>query len=441
MPWNALGSVLRRGPEEREARRTLYPLQWHVFGLLLIYTLVVGPVARFEASWWLAGRLGALHPLLPTAFVTFFVLVAATYLARLRSERDTSWEHALRHAAVATIVLVPALVAALNQRGDGAMLAFAVTTFALPVLVYVRPVVVGTWLVLATTLVVGAAFAWQGDPDVRATVLTNAVGAAGFAGLLYALVDRFRLRALERDIEMRALGRLRDTLFHAIDHDLKTPLLAVRHVSRTLRDGDGLEPEDASRLAQRLERSTNDVAHVLSNLTAIGAPPTPDATSDGALCDVEAAVTEAIAFVAADAAEKGVPLDVSVGEVDALAACRHDTLVAILRNVVGNAVKFTPGGRRVAVTATLGPEVVHVLVEDEGVGMPPGVLRRVRAGEVVRGAHGTAGEGGSGVGLLVARALAATIPAPLTLANREGGGVRATLDVPRYRPPRRPPGA
>ena len=429
-----MGKVLSGASSDHLARASMVHVQWHVLGALLAYFLVVRPLARLDASWWLVGRLGALHPAIPPAVLAFLVLVGCTYLVRLRSDRDSRWEHALRHSAVACILLVPAIVGALNQRAEGGILAFVVAMFALPLLVYARPSVVLSWSSVGAVIVIVAAAAWQEGAGVRTTVITNVTVATVFAGVLYVFVDRYRVRNLARERELLALARLRDLVFHAIDHDLKTPMLQVRQVGRALGEGREIAPDEAGRLSRELERASGEAFHVIGNLTAIGRAPGAAAPGGDPICDVESAVDAAVTFVSADAASKRIAIRKRADDAEVPAACSHDAVLAILRNVLANAVKFSVPGSEVHVRLHVDPDVVRIVVEDDGIGIPPQVLASVQDGRPVRGSHGTVGEVGSGLGLVVARSLASTVGGTLEIENRAEGGVRTSLAVPRYRP-------
>lgn len=419
---------------ERVGRTALLPLQWHVFGVVISYFFVVGPASRFDGGWWLPGRLASVQPSLTWVLITLMTFVAVAYVARFGSARNTRWEHALRHVAVACILVVPALAGAGNQKGDGQIIAFAVAGFALPFLLYVRPIVAVGWLALSTAIIVGAAFAWQEDVAIRTIVVSNVSGLAVFTAVVYTLIDGVRMRTLTRIGERLGMSRLRETVFHAIDHDLKTPLLRVKQVTRVLAEGRPISAEDAERFSRHLDRSTNEMMHVIGNLTAIGAAPETGAGSADDICDVGDAVRKAVEFTSADAEAKDVRIACVAEDGDAPAVGSGETVLAILRNLVTNAVKFSHRGSEVRIGVGVERETIRISVDDDGVGIPPSVLVKVEGGVPVRGSHGTAGEVGSGLGLVVARSLAATLGSTLIVRNRPEGGVSVSFELTRYRP-------
>ena len=91
-----------------------------------------------------------------------------------------------------------------------------------------------------------------------------------------------------------------------------------------------------------------------------------------------------------------------------------------------NALRYSPAGSTVRIEA--GPGSIEIL--DRGPGLEPGeedaVFDRFR-----RGSAGRRGASGTGLGLPIARELTRQWGGEVTLANREGGGTRATIRLPR----------
>ena len=109
-------------------------------------------------------------------------------------------------------------------------------------------------------------------------------------------------------------------------------------------------------------------------------------------------------------------------------AVRPNLLRRAIRNLADNAVTYG-GSARVRVESDA--ETVRIYVEDEGPGIPPARLAEVL--EPFRRLEGSRSRetGGAGLGLAIARAVAAAHGGRLELANRGTGGLRATLVLPR----------
>ncbi|WP_300974121.1 sensor histidine kinase KdpD [Sphingomonas sp. LHG3406-1] len=152
--------------------------------------------------------------------------------------------------------------------------------------------------------------------------------------------------------------------------------------------------------------------HLLDLLTDLGADgDEPGSPAMGELVDLAELVLDAAGLVQAQAAARGVMLDVG-GEGRAPARGQPRAITQILVNLIGNAVRFSPEGGTVAINLGNGT-AASVTVTDQGPGVAPG--DRVRIFEKFE--QGASAEGGSGLGLAISRRLA-----------REMGGEVALLD-------------
>src|SRR5207249_11785020 len=106
-------------------------------------------------------------------------------------------------------------------------------------------------------------------------------------------------------------------------------------------------------------------------------------------------------------------------------------LDAILRNLIGNGVKFTYPGGYVRVRARAEGESVVIEVTDDGVGIAPNALEHLFDGSGQRSTQGTNGEPGTGLGLLVCRDLIARHGGRLEVDSAPGRGSTFRFRLPR----------
>jgi two-component system, sensor histidine kinase and response regulator len=126
---------------------------------------------------------------------------------------------------------------------------------------------------------------------------------------------------------------------------------------------------------------------------------------------VFAVVSDTLDLLVPGADAKQIDLLAEVPEIPAVRADR-DMLTTVLRNIVSNAIKFTPRGGKVTVTAEHQGESVTVKIADNGIGISPDVLETLFSPAATdRTRRGTEGEEGTGLGL----------PLCLDLVQRQGG--------------------
>ncbi|HET9449819.1 MAG TPA: ATP-binding protein [Aggregicoccus sp.] len=212
-------------------------------------------------------------------------------------------------------------------------------------------------------------------------------------------------------------------------HELRTPLAGLQtHAEVALAARDARERDQAlAHVAEGTQRASRLVAQLLA-LARLDARSAPPPLAPVPLAQLAAAQ---VAELAPFAAQRGINLGLVVEEGGQAAAVPGDAdlLGVLLRNLVDNAVRYTPRGGTVDVTVR--PVAGQVLLEvlDSGPGIPP--QERARVLERFHRIRGS-GEEGSGLGLSIVARIAQLHRAPLTLAEGPGGrGLRVTVALPR----------
>ena len=117
-----------------------------------------------------------------------------------------------------------------------------------------------------------------------------------------------------------------------------------------------------------------------------------------------------------------------VAEVDGeeiTAQADADKLRQVLDQLVSNAVKYSPAGGRVTVSARRRDDAVEVAVEDEGVGIPAGERERIFSKFYKAG-----GAQGTGLGLFIAQGLVREMGGRMWVDSEEGRGSRFAFELP-----------
>lgn len=198
------------------------------------------------------------------------------------------------------------------------------------------------------------------------------------------------------------------TLLGSIAHDLRTPITSLKLKSEFIDDADLREGMRAS--LDELQAMTEAALDAARN--GLGEEPAR-----------EVDVASLVDSVCADLADLGGDVTFAPGAA-AKARCRPNELKRAARNLIENAVKY--GGRaRVAVES--GRAAHSIVVDDDGPGVPGTVERLFEP--FVRGEGARSAASGLGLGLTLARAVARGHGGDVTLVNREGGGLRATLSL------------
>ncbi len=147
-------------------------------------------------------------------------------------------------------------------------------------------------------------------------------------------------------------------------HDLRSPMNPIRGYTDLILEAPGL-PADVGSMARRIRRSVDRMTSVVDNMLALSVSGRPPPGHSSSALVVERTVEE----MGADLQGVDLVTKLRAGRV----ACAEEVLAQILRNLIGNAIKFRAHSRPLRITIEThdaGP-MVEIAVEDNGLGMDP----------------------------------------------------------------------
>ena len=247
-----------------------------------------------------------------------------------------------------------------------------------------------------------------------------------FAAELAAARERRRLRAQARQAQQLAeANELRSALLQAVSHDLRTPLASVKaSVSSLCQDDVTWSAAETKEFLQTITDETERLIALVTNLLdmsriqAGALQPTLEAVG------LEEVVPAALASLGRSADAVDAELDETLPPVRADAAL----LERALANVIGNAARVTPPGRRVRVEAGAFSGRLDLRVIDQGPGIPRSDRERVFQPFQRSGDHHTGG--GVGLGLAVARGFVNAMGGIIEIDDTPGGGTTVVISLP-----------
>jgi signal transduction histidine kinase len=205
----------------------------------------------------------------------------------------------------------------------------------------------------------------------------------------------------------------KDRMLGAIGHDLRTPLAAMRVRIESVEDD-----TDRERMAETIAEMNRTLDDILS-LARLGRPSEPA---------VEVDVAALVDAVVEDFRDLGA--DVSFVDADRLPLRLRPSLIRrAVRNLIENAIKY---GRGATVSVDPQERSVAIRVTDRGPGIPEDRLADVFEAFTRLETSRNRETGGIGLGLALARAIAREAKGDVTLANLAGGGLEATITLPRF---------
>jgi PAS domain S-box-containing protein len=241
-----------------------------------------------------------------------------------------------------------------------------------------------------------------------------------------------RLRAATEHSEQ--LNRLKDEFLATVSHELRTPLQSILGWSRLLKSGH-VTSDKVARALDTIERNAKVQTQLIDDILDVSRIITGKARIRAEPVDVATVLSAALDTTQPAARAKGVELTADVPADIGFTVGDADRLQQVVWNLLSNAVKFTPPGGHVRLTARRSAQVLSIVVEDDGQGIPahflPHAFDRFRQAD----AGATRAHGGLGLGLAIVRHLVELHGGTVSVAS-EGEGRGATFSV--WLPPHGP---
>jgi PAS domain S-box-containing protein len=243
-----------------------------------------------------------------------------------------------------------------------------------------------------------------------------------FAGRAALAIDNARLY---RDAQRAT--RARDNVLGVVSHDLRNPLSAVAMCSRVLIDTPPAGDEARRQLAVTIYDSATWMSRMIQDLLDVSAIEAGALSVVGSDRELAPILNGAMELFERAAAERGIALTASIAAPGARVHADADRVAQALANLIGNALKFTPSGGRVVVSAIARDAEVEVSVDDTGRGIDEQDLPHV----FDRFWHSRGSGAGAGLGLAIAKGIIEAHGGRIAVASTAGVGTKFSFTLPR----------
>ena len=221
----------------------------------------------------------------------------------------------------------------------------------------------------------------------------------------------------------RALEASRRELIAWVSHDLRTPLAGIRAMAEALEDGVVDDPATIDRYLRSIHAEVDRVSELVDDLFELSRINAGTLRLEFERMSLGDLVSDALSAASGVADAKGVELRGRLeGQAPELKLSVTE-MARVLRNLLENAIRHTPGDGIVRVEAGVDRSHAYVRVADECGGIPDDDIDRV-FDAAFRGATArTPGDGGGGLGLAIARGIVEAHRGEITVRNSDGGCV------------------
>jgi len=246
-------------------------------------------------------------------------------------------------------------------------------------------------------------------------------GAGNVVGAVAVLHDVTRLRRLET---------LRQEFVANASHELKSPVTAIRGYVETMLDDPAMERETRRSFTQSVLAESLRLEALLRDMLALSRLEQDDLVGEMSAVSLQRVVEEAAAGYRTTAEVQEIAFSLELTEERLQVHGNIQALATAVRNLIDNALKYTPAGGRVAVRLQRAGERAEIEVEDSGIGIDPAhhdrIFERFYRVDKARSRE----LGGTGLGLAIAKHAVLTHGGEISLKSAPGKGSTFTISLP-----------
>ena len=228
-----------------------------------------------------------------------------------------------------------------------------------------------------------------------------------------------------------AANRSKSEFLANMSHELRTPLNAIIGFSEIMAQ-QIFGPLGAAKYVEYssdIRKSGQFLLDVINDILDMSKIEAGKIDLEISQFELPGVIDEVLRLVSSRAAEGKISIERDVKKIPALQADRR-ALKQVFINIMSNAVKFTPEGGKVKITATHDRDIVRIQFSDSGIGIPQRDIDKLgRPFEQLENQF-TKTKGGSGLGLAISKSLIDLHGGKLVITSKEGRGTTVTVDLP-----------
>jgi len=216
-----------------------------------------------------------------------------------------------------------------------------------------------------------------------------------------------------------------------VSHELRTPLTNIKSYAETLADGvGGLPPETEQKFLRVILNESDRMAHILRDLLTLSRFDSGRSGLRLAAFPFAKAVDDTCQAILMDAQNHAHTVELDVPEGLPEVRADRERIMQVMMNIVSNAIKYTPDGGRIRISAGQEGDKVWMEVDDNGIGIPESdrdrIFERFYRVDKARSRQ----SGGTGLGLSIAQEIMNRHEGRLYLVDKAEPGLTIRMELP-----------
>jgi signal transduction histidine kinase len=263
---------------------------------------------------------------------------------------------------------------------------------------------------------------------VLVTLLVLLTGAVTYGYIIFRNSNR---KLLKSENELKHTIQTKDKLFSIIAHDLRSPFNALAGLTEVFSsEASKLSPSEVREYSQSLHQASVSLLTLIDNLLLWARSQTGRIELKPRRYEIRNIVQQSIDALDVQAKQKQIAIELNIPmglqlQVD------FDTINAVLRNLISNAIKFSNSGGTIKIGARMTENNVTIEVTDNGIGISQENMQKIFGMSQGFSTKGTSNESGSGLGLVLCKEFTERNGGAITIESQLGVGTTFSLNFPR----------
>lgn len=275
--------------------------------------------------------------------------------------------------------------------------------------------------------------AWQQIIEVKYMILLECWILSILSLLIYYFYQARRSSNKQlsyQNKELEKQSKIKDDFYAIISHDLRSPFTGLIGLSSVIKDeAESLEKHEVKQYGEMIHQASSQTFELLEKLLDWTKAQTSKMVAKPSQFDLHECITACVELYRAVSQDKGINLKVE-GYKGLLVTTDRSMFETILRNLLSNALKFTPENGTIEVDYQSTHKGFEIKVKDSGVGIPQDKLKNLFNINVNTSTKGTKNEKGTGLGLPLCKRLAELNYGSIIVHSTENKGTTFILSLP-----------
>lgn len=380
----------------------------------------------------------------------FLITLAYSFLFKKIGWINSINQKIVFHASFAFLLAAGAAIASFDQLVLSAITPFVIVSIAAPLVFSLSPFITLFWYLISFIVFVFLAPKYQPNLQILDSIVVNSftIVLTGFflnLSMWYNTLSRMRQLQLihfqqnqlqhknseltQMTKELKSTNNLKDKLFSIIAHDLRNPFNVLISSSEMLLDeASDYSKEEQDILKSNIRKTAKNTYLLLQNLLEWSQVQRNKVHLSLKQTNLDQLIHESTIDFNVSLTEKNIGF---IKELKAVSALIDPVLItSVIRNLVSNAIKFTPRNGRIKLeTDVLGNQLI-IKVNDNGTGMPPEMVQNLFTDTHANSRQGTEGEKSTGLGLQLCKEFVELHQGRIIVESEENIGSTFTVMLP-----------